>query len=280
VGDGTHAHWVAAESGIVGRLERAPAPGSVHRPEHAVPFRCAGLLADGQGILSIDRFAVRPAATHLGIPVVMVAATSSEAGKTVLAGELIRRLDRQGLRVGAIKVTGTGGVRDSMHHAANGAVTTLDQADAGLITTHGDAGALRERVPRLFRQAEARGADLVLAELGGDLASANNPVLFDLPELIGNTHLLLVIANDALAAAGVVAVNQSRLGLPADRLRFLTSPFSNHAGMARRMAAVGIGPVFDPRSGDDLDRLAAEIAGARQDRARGAPMDAGGARSP
>jgi hypothetical protein len=50
--------------------------------------------------------------------------------------------------------------------------------------------------------------------------------------------------------------------------------------MARRMAAVGIEPVFDPRSGDDLDRLAAEIAGVWQDRAGGAPMDVGGARSP
>lgn len=262
VGIDTHAHWVAGESGIVGCLERVPSTSSAHRPEHALPFRCRGLLADSRGILNIGRFEVRPSIAHLGIPVVMVAATSSEAGKTVLAGELIRRLARQGLRVGAIKVTGTGGVRDSIHHARSGAAITLDQVDAGLITTHGDPAPLRERIPLLFRQAETSGADLIVAELGGDLISANNPVIFDLPELMERTTRVLVIANDALAAAGVKAVNDTLLHFPTDRLRFLSSPFRNHAGMARRMARVGITQVFDPRSGSDLDWLAADVCNA------------------
>ncbi len=263
---GTQIYWVAGESGIVGCLERAPSATSVHRPEHALPFRCSGLLADAAGILSIGRFTVRPSIGRLGIPIVMVAATSSEAGKTVFAGKLINRLARYGLRVGAIKVTGTGGVRDSMHHAASGAAITLDQVDAGLITTHGDPSPVREKIPLLFRQAEASGADLIVAELGGDLVSANNPVIFGLPELMERTIRLLVITNDALAAAGVVAVNESRLHFPAARLRFLSSPFRNHAGMARRMDQVGINRVFDPCSGEDLDRLAVDVCDGLSDK--------------
>lgn len=256
---GTRAHWVAGESGIVGCLERAPAPSAVHQPEGAVPFRCAGLLADADGIVNIRHFSVRPQLARLTVPVVLVGATSSEAGKTVLAGELIGRLTLDGWRVAAIKPTGTGGILDSMHHARCGAMATFDQVDAGLITTHGAAGEVRTRIPLLFRRAEECGADVIVVELGGDLISANNPVIFDLPELVDRALLMLVIANDALAACGVVAVNQARLRFPRERIRFLSSPFRNHAGMVRRMATVGIAPVFDPSSAADLDRLAGEI---------------------
>lgn len=260
VEDGTRVHWVAGESGIVGCLEREPAPDSLYRPEHSAPFRCTGLVADADGVINVQRFAVRPRDIPLSTPVVIVAATSSEAGKTVLTGELIRRLVRAGHRVAAIKATGTGGVLDSLYHAECGAVVTLDQVDAGLITTHGDAEEVGTRIPLLFRAAEQAGVDIIIAELGGDLVSANNPVLFSVPELVDQTRLMLVIANDALAAAGVVSVNESRLRFPNERIRFLSSPFRNHAGMSRRMAAVGISSVSDPRSAEDLDRLATEIA--------------------
>ncbi len=259
VEEGTRADWVAGESGIVGCLERAPASSPVHRPEAALPFRCAGLLADADGIVNIQRFAVRPRVTRVNLPIVMVAATSSEAGKTVLSGELIARLTMSGQRVAAIKVTGTGGVMDSLHHASSGAVATFDQVDAGLITTHGSAEDVRARIPALFRSAQECNPDVILAELGGDLVSANNPALFELPELVDHTVLLLVIANDALAASGVVTLNDTRLHYPRERIRFLSSPFRNHVGMARRMASVGIEPVFDPCSAADLDRLAREI---------------------
>ena len=277
VEDGTRADWVAGESGIVGCLERAPASSRVHRPETALPFRCAGLLADADGIVNIQRFAVRPRLPRLDLPIVMVAATSSEAGKTILAGELIARLTMRGQRVAAIKVTGTGGVMDSLHHASSGAIATFDQVDAGLITTHGSAGDVRARIPALFRSAQECHPDVILAELGGDLVSANNPALFELPELVDRTVLLLVIANDALAASGVAALNDTRLHYPRERIRFLSSPFRNHVGMVRRMAAVGIEPVFDPCSATDLDRLAREIHSSLADSATPA-APAGGIR--
>jgi len=260
VNEGRALFWVAGESGIVGDLEREASPSSVHNPEHAVEFRCSGLVADSEGTLNVRRFAVQSSVSRVSIPVVFVAATSSEAGKTVLSGELIRRLSASGYRVGAIKVTGTGGVLDSVHHAASGAFATLDQVDAGLITTHCDANEFQQRIPLVFRRMEELGADLILAELGGDLVSANNPEIFRLPELTRRAELLIVIANDALAAAGVDAINTKRLRFPANRLRFLSSPFRNHAGMTRRMAAVGVHDVLDPRSPGDIDALASEIA--------------------
>lgn len=260
VHDGAEVRWVAGESGIVGQLERDAHVDSIHRPETAPLFRCTGLVFDNDRALDIRRFAVRPATPALSTPVVLIAATSSEAGKTVLASHLIRRLTALGVAVGAVKVTGTGGVMDSLQHAEAGAVATLDSVDAGLITTHGLAAEFHERIPLVFRQMQDQGVDLILAELGGDLVSANNPEVFANAELAANLRLMLVVCNDALAAAGVLRVNETRLRLPMSKLVFLSSPFRNHAGMARRMQSVGVTRAFDPRSDVDLAELAALIA--------------------
>lgn len=260
ISNGVILHWVAGESGMVGCLERQPASTHVHQNELAVEFRCEGLVRNAQGRpVNASDFAVNPAAISVSRPIVLVAATSSEAGKTVLTGELIRRLSASGIRVGAIKATGTGGVRDSLQHVRAGAVCALDFVDAGLITTHCAGSEFRHRVPLIFRAMDTSSVDLIIAELGGDILSANNPEVFGIAELMQNTLLLAIISNDALAAAGVIAVNDALLKFPVARIRHFTSPFRNHAGMARRMQSAGVTQCYDPRSDDDLCRIASEI---------------------
>lgn len=261
--DGAEVRWVAGESGIVGQLEREAHSDSIHRPEFAPLFRCTGLVFEGDEPVNIRRFCVQPRTGALSTPVVLVAATSTEAGKTVLTGQLVRRLTAAGLAVGALKATGTGGVMDSLHHAEAGAVATLDAVDAGLITTHGPAREFSKRIPLIFRQMQDKGVDLILAELGGDLVSANNPEIFANVELMANVRLMLVICNDALGAAGVQRLNETRLGFSPARILYLSSPFRNHAGMARRMKSAGVERAFDPRSDADLAELATMIAGQR-----------------
>jgi len=260
VHEGAEVRWVAGESGIVGQLEREAHADSIHCPELAPRFRCIGLLSEGNDVVDIRRFRVRPTTTTLSTPVVLVGATSTGAGKTVLASQLIRRLSDRGLAVGAIKVTGTGGVMDSLQHARAGAVATLDSVDAGLITTHGPAAPFHERIPDVFRRLQDHRVDVVVAELGGDLVSANNPELFALTEIMDNVRLMLVVCNDALGAAGVQRFAEARLGFPASKMIYLSSPFRNHAGMTRRMHSVGVPRVYDPRSDSDLAQLAELIA--------------------
>lgn len=263
VSEGTAAHWVAGESGIVGCLEREPPSNSIHAAESAVDFVCDGLVFASEGRpVNIRDFAVQPEIGRVSTPIVMIAATSSESGKTVLTGKLIRRLSDAGVRAGALKVTGTGGVLDSLHHQKSGAVAVLDSVNAGLISTYCDADEFRQTIPLIFRHIESFGVDVIVAELGGDILSANNPEIFRIEELMENTLLLLVISNDALAAAGVNAVNETQLGFSKDRMRHFTSPFRNHAGMARRMASIGITDCHDPRSPDDLAGVADQIIGA------------------
>ena len=260
VSEDTAVHWVAGESGIVGCLEREPPSNSIHAAESAADFVCDGLVFNSEGRpVNIRDFAVRPESGEVSTPIVLIAATSSESGKTVLTGKLIRRLSDAGVRVGALKVTGTGGVLDSLHHEKSGAVAVLDSVNAGMISTYCDAELFRQQTPLIFRQLESFDVDLIVAELGGDILSANNVEVFGIKELMDNAMRMLVISNDGLAAAGVIAVNETQLGFPKDRMRHFTSPFRNHAGMARRMASIGITDCYDPRSADDLATIADQI---------------------
>lgn len=260
VSDGLLVHWVAGESGIVGCLEREAPLNSIHDVETAVDFRCDGLVLNSRRqAVNIREFAVKPGNNEVSVPIVFVGATSSESGKTVLAGELIRRLSEKGVRVGALKVTGTGGVLDSLHHRRSGAAAVLDNVNAGIISTHCEAAEFRQKIPVIFRQMEHQGADLIIAELGGDLLCANNPQVFGIEELMKRAVMLIVISNDALAAAGVNSINERQLVFPMEKIRHFTSPFRNHAGMKRRMNLAGISICFDPRSPVDVTLIVDQI---------------------
>jgi molybdopterin-guanine dinucleotide biosynthesis protein len=260
ISEDTAVHWVAGESGIVGCLEREPPSNSIHGPESAVEFVCDGLIFNSEGQpVNIRDFAVQPENGEVSTPIVLIAATSSESGKTVLTGKLIRLLSDAGVRVGALKVTGTGGVLDSLHHEKSGAVAVLDSVNAGMISTYCDAELFRQQTPLIFRQLESFDVDVIVAELGGDILSANNVEVFRIDEVMKNALRLLVISNDGLAAAGVIAVNETQLGFATDKIRHFTSPFRNHAGMARRMASIGITDCYDPRSADELASIANQI---------------------
>jgi hypothetical protein len=256
-------HWVGGESGLVGRLLSDNESNSALRPEHSAGFVCGGLVQDTAGqnrnVDDFARLAMAATPSSCNIPPgLLVAASSSEAGKTVLCSKLLRELSSRNLRVGAIKATGTGGGLDGVQYRQHGAAMVLDQIDAGLITTHGSSDLLGQRIPRIYHRMAAAELDLLLTELGGDLVSANNPAFFAIDEIMRTIGLMIVIANDALAAHGIEQFCINSLRFPPERIRFVTSPFRNHDGMSRRFGKVGIGRAYNPNSAADLQSLADE----------------------
>lgn len=137
VTQGLPLHWIALESAIVGVLFHETTSNQTLAVERSIGFSALGLLYHKDTtVFNIRELAVNPSPTlQLTIPVIMVAATSAESGKTVLTGKLISRLSKS-LRVAAIKTTGTGSIEDSLVHRQAGASLTYDQVDAGLITTY------------------------------------------------------------------------------------------------------------------------------------------------
>jgi len=257
--EGQEAVWLAGESGLVGLLFAEGRPTDGLGVETSVRFRCTGLLQrPGGGNVNVSDYAVEARATRLTVPMICVGATSAEAGKTVLTEKVIREVVARGLRTAAIKTTGTGGTIDSSHHRNAGAHIVLDQVDGGQITTYTEPTLFRERITPVYRCAQDQGAEVIVAELGGDVVWANNPTFLTMPEMVENIRMLMVINNDAFSCAGVARYLEHGLGFPMGRVRLFSSPFRNHFGQVKRMPALGIGRLYDPNSPEDVAALVSE----------------------
>jgi hypothetical protein len=98
------------------------------------------------------------------IPVVYVAGTCMNSGKTVAATELVRGLTRAGLRVAAAKLTGVSLMRDALSMQDAGAVAALTFNDAGIASTR--AGMTVPVARGIFNRLAGFKPDVVVAELG------------------------------------------------------------------------------------------------------------------
>src|SRR5438552_3434451 len=99
-----------------------------------------------------------------GVPVVYVAGTCMNAGKTVAATELVRGLTRGGLRVAAAKLTGVSLMRDALSMLDAGAVAALTFNDVGIASTH--AGVTVSTAKGIFNRLAGTRPDVIVAELG------------------------------------------------------------------------------------------------------------------
>jgi L-tryptophan--pyruvate aminotransferase len=277
---GAEMAWLAGESGLAGRVF-AETSGANPGAEQPLPFRALGLVCRGGVPLNVAALHRAPAGTALRVPVIGVAATSAEAGKTTLCEKLIRALSERGRKVGAVKATGTGGTVDSRRHRAAGAIIATDQVDGGLISTYVPEALFRAHALNPLLLAQQAGAEVLVVELGGDIPSANNPALLQLLEEAGALRHLLVLCNDSLAALGAWTwLRASVPGLDAGRLSLVASPFRNVRGFEQRAARMGLPPPLDPNAVEPilrrvLDALTPSPAPAASD----APVDAAAGRA-
>ena len=98
-----------------------------------------GILSDSQGRrVNLSDFQMAPPKTRNCFPpTIAVFGTAMNAGKTTVAGKLIRGLTSAGLRVGSAKITGTGSGLDLWYALDAGAEYALDFTDAGYASTVG-----------------------------------------------------------------------------------------------------------------------------------------------
>ena len=143
-------------------------------PDIGPPFRAEVLgailtfpeLGDRVGRPAHIRAHAIPPADRLeaAIPVVYVAGTCMNSGKTVAATELVRGLTRAGLRVAAAKLTGVSLMRDALSMQDAGAIAALTFNDAGIASTR--AGMTVPVAKGIFNRLAATRPDVIVAELG------------------------------------------------------------------------------------------------------------------
>ena len=205
--------------GILGRC-------TSENPEIGPPFSAEVLgailsfpeLGDRIGrAASISEHAVPAAeALEVSVPVVYVAGTCMNSGKTVAATELVRGLSRSGMRVCALKLTGVSLMRDTLGMRDAGAVAALTFNDAGLASTHAGqtVAVARGLINQLSRDRLAR-PDVIVAELGdGILGEYGVQDILRAPDLMALAAAHVMAAPDPVGSWGALQLYRDTFGLP------------------------------------------------------------------
>jgi hypothetical protein len=215
----------------------------------AISLSVVGLACDEDGrVLNIADRALQPR-DHLGqsAPLVLVAGTCMNSGKTYAATEVIKRATRAGLKVAAAKLSGVACLRDTLNMADHGAVATASFLDCGLPSTVG-AGDLAPVAKAIIARLNESAPDLIVIELGdGILGGYAVDSVFDDEQLRAATAALIFCASDYVGAWGGIELFKQR-GLRIDLIAgsvtdsqmgedYIEREFQVPAGNARRDGA-------------------------------------------
>jgi hypothetical protein len=184
--------------GLVGRCL-----GHHHSLNNAIEVEVIGMpVRDGQ-IMNIAENAISPVgALDAVAPLVLVAGTCMNSGKTYAVTEIIKHLARAGRRVAAAKLSGVACLRDTLNMQDHGAVKTLSFLDCGLPSTVG----VRDLAPiakGVIGELAKNDPDAIVIELGdGILGGYSVDTIFTDEELMKATAALVFCASDFVGAWG------------------------------------------------------------------------------
>ena len=190
-----------AGGGLVGKMRFAH--DLMQAPTQIKPL---GLLQNGRGdIMNVDQYKLTGGHQSRKIPVVAVVGASMNAGKTTTAASLAFGLGQLGLKVAALKITGTGAFGDFNAFADTGCAVVADFTDAGLASTY------RQPVARLLHgfqvllsHAELQGAQVAVVEIADGIYQTETAQLLNAPYVKEQVDAVLFAAAEALSAVGGV----------------------------------------------------------------------------
>ena len=192
-------------------------------PEKGKPFDCRvlGVALDfpylGERIGVPARVGARrldPAAPldARGVPVVALAGTCMEAGKTAAACAVIARMRHRGLTVDAFKATGVSLRRDILAMEDAGARRCAIFTDLGVVTTTRANGPALTRT--MITELAAGRPDVLVFELGdGILGTYGVDAILECPDIRAALTGVILSANDPVAAWGGVRLLRERFGI-------------------------------------------------------------------
>ncbi len=138
--------------------------------------------------------------TH-DVPVIALAGTCMDSGKTAAACAIVSRLRHRGFRIAACKATGVSLRRDILAMEDAGAQDTMIFSDLGIVTTTAENGPALTRA--LLSELSRDKPDVIVLELGDGLLGAYGVEAILADEAIRNAFTAVVLcANDPVAAWG------------------------------------------------------------------------------
>jgi hypothetical protein len=155
-----------------------------------------------------------PAATvnTRNVPVVALAGTCMEAGKTAAACAIVSRMRHRGLTVHAFKATGVSLRRDILAMEDAGAQRSMIFTDLGVVTTTAKNGPAITR--SLLTEMSQGEPDAIVFELGDGLLGAYGvEAILSAPDIKSVLTAVVLSANDPVAAWGGVKLLRERFGI-------------------------------------------------------------------
>jgi hypothetical protein len=193
-----------------------------------------------------------------GIPVVALAGTCMEAGKTAAACSIVSRMRHRGLVVDAFKATGVSLRRDVLAMEDAGARRSMIFTDLGVVTTTPKTGPALTRT--LLTEMASGKPDVIVFELGdGILGAYGVEAILASEDIRKSINAVVLSANDPVAAWGGVRLLKEKFGItPAA----VTGPSTDNAvGVDIILAQTGV-PAFNAlTSGAALGDHLIEILG-------------------
>ncbi len=146
------------------------------------------------------------------VPVVALAGTCMEAGKTAAACAMIARMRHRGLTVDAFKATGVSLRRDILAMEDAGARRSAIFTDFGVVTTTRHNGPALTRT--MLTELAAGKPDVIVFELGdGILGTYGVDAILECPDIRDALTGVALSANDPVAAWGGVKLLRERFGI-------------------------------------------------------------------
>ena len=146
------------------------------------------------------------------VPVVALAGTCMDSGKTAAACAIVGRLRHLGLHVAACKATGVSLRRDILAMEDAGARETMIFSDLGIVTTTAENGPALTR--SLLTELAGHKPDVIVLELGDGLLGAYGVEAILTDDSIRNALSVVVLcANDPVSAWGGAKILREQFGI-------------------------------------------------------------------
>lgn len=194
------------------------------------------------------------------VPVVALAGTCMDSGKTAAACAIVGRLRHLGFNVAACKATGVALRRDILTMQDAGASSTMIFSDLGVVTTTAENGPALTRT--LLSQLAANQPDVIVLELGDGLLGA-----YGVEAILSDTTIksaltvVVLCANDPVSAWGGARILREQFDIePA----VVTGPATDNAvGVDQIRERMGLPAINALSNGVALGDLVAKVVGNR-----------------
>jgi hypothetical protein len=183
----------------------------------------------------------KPATTQ--VPVVFVAGTCMNSGKTLAACALVRAFAQAGYQVGGAKLTGVSLMRDILAMQDYGAEAVYDFTDAGVACTGPATAPEAARV--IFSELADRGMNIIVAETGdGILGEYGVQAVLSDPGLVAWGAAYVLCANDPVGVEGGVRHLKDAFGIEVD---VVAGPATDNRVGVRFVESLGL-PAWNARN--------------------------------